>query len=163
MLLPSNHLDTLFHDGLAAGGFGPKGWYFSAPQNRYYRYWHSVWRYIIGSEGVFPHFTTPCLHITTSAGAVGEAAGVVGELLGLYVAESSSDLRVLVCRVVLRVADSAEFWIVGGVLFCSLRFDNEGVERMVEVLVETGVSRPYNAGKLFLRGIRGGFCLIGGG
>ena len=119
--------------------------------------------YITCGEGVFSHLSSPCLHVTEDAGEMGEAAGVVGELLGLYVAESSSDLRVLVCRVVLRVADTAEFWIVGGVLFCSLRFDNEGVERRVEVLVETGVRRPYNAGKLFLRGIRGGFCLTGGG
>lgn len=133
MLLRSNHLDTLFHDGLAVGGVGPKGWYFSATQNRYYRYCHSVRRYIIGSEAVFPHFTTPCLHITTSAGAVGEAADIVGELLGLHVAQSPFDIWVLVRRMVLRFADTDELWAVGRAFFSALSPDNEGLEQRVTV------------------------------
>lgn len=75
--------------------------------------------------------SSPCLHITTSAGAVGAAADIVGELLGLHVAESPFDIRILVRRMVLRFADTAELWAVGRAFFPALCPDNESMEQRV--------------------------------
>ena len=77
---------------------------------------------------------------------MGEAADIVGELLGLHVAESPFDIRVLVRRMVLRFADTAELWAVGRAFFSALCPDNEGMEQRVTVF---GVARvgwvPFSA------------------
>lgn len=72
---------------------------------------------------------------------MGAAADIVGQLLGLHVAESPFDIRLLVRRMVLRVADTAELWAVGRAFFSALCPDNESMEQRVATFSEARVGR----------------------